>query len=63
MADRLLTEHQGIHICLACRNTDRAKLAKTQLLQRHVGADISLLIVDTSSVDSVFKAAQQIMER
>lgn len=63
VADRLLTEHQGIHICLACRNTDRAKLAKTQLLQRHVGADISLLTVDTSSVDSVFKAAQQIMER
>lgn len=63
MADRLLTEYQNIHICLACRNTDRAKLAKTKLLHRHAGADITLLTVDTSSVESVFKAIEEMIER
>ena len=63
LADRLLSEYPTIHLCLACRNTDRAKLAKTKLLHRHNGADISILTVDTSSVESVLQAAEQIMER
>ena len=63
LADRLLTEYPSIRICLACRNTERAKLAQRKLLQRHNGADVSIITVDTSNVNSVFQASEQIMER
>lgn len=63
LADRLLTENQNIHLCLACRNKGRAEQAKTRLLRRHPGAEICVLTVDTSSMESVFQAAEQIRGR
>ncbi|XP_053373945.1 3-keto-steroid reductase/17-beta-hydroxysteroid dehydrogenase 7-like [Mercenaria mercenaria] len=50
VADRLLMAHEGIRVCLACRNKGRAENARARLLQRHSSANISIIIVDTSSV-------------
>ena len=63
MADRLLTEHEGIHVCLACRNKSRAENARTRLLRHHPGSDISIIIVDTSSVESVIRASEEIRKK
>ena len=63
IADRLLTEHDDLHVCLACRNEGRADIARKRLLHRHPGAEISIVIVNTSSVKSVLRAAEEIKER
>ncbi|XP_053373944.1 3-keto-steroid reductase/17-beta-hydroxysteroid dehydrogenase 7-like [Mercenaria mercenaria] len=63
VADRLLTEHEGIRVCLACRNKGRAENARARLLQRHSSANISIIIVDTSSVESVIRASEEIRKK
>ena len=63
LAERLLTDHVTIHICLACRNKGRAEIARQKLLRWHPDADISIVIVDTSSVKSVFHACEEIRNK
>lgn len=63
IADRLLTESGPVHICLACRNKIRAEKARDRLLQDHPDAQVSIIILDTSSVQSVFKASEEIREK
>ncbi|XP_060608252.1 3-keto-steroid reductase/17-beta-hydroxysteroid dehydrogenase 7-like [Ruditapes philippinarum] len=63
VADRLLSEHECIHVCLACRNKGRAENARTRLMRRHPDSDISIVIVDTSSVESVIRASEEIRNK
>jgi len=63
LADRLLTDFENIHVCLACRNKERAEKARHDLVSSHKGADVSVIIVDTSSTASVFAACREIKHK
>uniref|UniRef100_A0A4W3K307 3-keto-steroid reductase/17-beta-hydroxysteroid dehydrogenase 7 n=1 Tax=Callorhinchus milii TaxID=7868 RepID=A0A4W3K307_CALMI len=63
ISDRLLAEDGEIHLCLACRNMQRAEAAQAALLLSHPGSDINLLRVDVGNIKSVIEAAQEIMQR
>ncbi|XP_032826364.1 3-keto-steroid reductase/17-beta-hydroxysteroid dehydrogenase 7 isoform X1 [Petromyzon marinus] len=63
LCTRLLAREPSLHLCLACRSTVRAEGARRELLAAHPGADVALLRVDVSDVESVYRAAQQIKQR
>ncbi|CAN0187476.1 3-keto-steroid reductase/17-beta-hydroxysteroid dehydrogenase 7 [Lampetra fluviatilis] len=63
LCTRLLAREPSLHLCLACRSTVRAEGARRELLAAHPGADVALLRVDVSHVESVYRAAQQIKQR
>ncbi|XP_033883742.1 3-keto-steroid reductase/17-beta-hydroxysteroid dehydrogenase 7-like isoform X2 [Acipenser ruthenus] len=63
LCERLLTHNDQIHLCLACRNMQRAEAARTTLHTSHPGADISLLKVDVGSLQSVLEACKEIKHR
>ncbi|XP_067893856.1 3-keto-steroid reductase isoform X3 [Heterodontus francisci] len=63
LCQRLLSEDNQIHLCMACRNMQKAETAKSELLLSHPGADISLLKVDVGNISSVIKAAEAIKQR
>ncbi|XP_041366304.1 3-keto-steroid reductase/17-beta-hydroxysteroid dehydrogenase 7-like isoform X2 [Gigantopelta aegis] len=60
LCKRLLSEHKNLYLCLACRNQIKAEEAKKTLEASHPSAVISIVILDTSSVQSVYEAAQNI---
>ena len=61
LALQLLAEHARVStpfsLCLACRNTTKARSAVVSLLRAHPGADITTVELDTSNVQSVKDAA------
>lgn len=61
--ERLLTIHNDLELCLLCRNVTRAEAAKKALLISHPNSTISIVVMDTSDVKSVFKAAKILKER
>ncbi|XP_034566153.1 3-keto-steroid reductase [Notolabrus celidotus] len=64
LCERLLTQDtEGLQLCLACRNIQRAQAARSALLASHPKAQVALLQMDTSSVTSVFNAAKEIKLR
>ncbi|XP_071101871.1 3-keto-steroid reductase/17-beta-hydroxysteroid dehydrogenase 7-like [Haliotis cracherodii] len=63
LCERLLSEHKDLKLCLACRNKLRAEVAQEALKLSHPDADISIIIVDTSSLQSVYRAAREIKHR
>ncbi|KAM4574407.1 3-keto-steroid reductase/17-beta-hydroxysteroid dehydrogenase 7 isoform 2-T2 [Fundulus diaphanus] len=64
LCERLLShDTEGLLLCLACRNTQRAQAARSDLLASHPAAQVDLLQMDTSSVSSVLSAAQEIKVR
>ena len=67
LADQLLTKFAAascsFSLCLACRNLNKAKFAKDRLLLAHPDADISIVQLDTSNVQSVKNAAFEISTR
>lgn len=63
LCDRILSEDDQIHLCMACRNMQKAEAAKSELLLSHPGADINLLKLDVGNVDSVIKGAKEIRQR
>uniref|UniRef100_A0A8C5DQD8 3-keto-steroid reductase/17-beta-hydroxysteroid dehydrogenase 7 n=1 Tax=Gouania willdenowi TaxID=441366 RepID=A0A8C5DQD8_GOUWI len=64
LCGRLLSEvPEGLQLCLACRNMHRAEVARSALLTSHPTAHITLLQMDTSSISSVIKAAQEVRLR
>ncbi|XP_041646834.1 3-keto-steroid reductase [Cheilinus undulatus] len=64
LCERLLSlDTEGLQLCLACRNMQRAQAARSALLASHPNAQIALLQMDTSSITSVFSAAQEIKLR
>ncbi|ELU18542.1 hypothetical protein CAPTEDRAFT_92645 [Capitella teleta] len=63
LADRLLTEFPSIHLCLACRSKSKAEEAQTMLKEKHEEADICVLLVDVSNLESVYRAAEAIKKQ
>ncbi|XP_059840733.1 3-keto-steroid reductase isoform X2 [Hypanus sabinus] len=63
LCGRILSEDNQIHLCMACRNMQKAEDAKSELLLSHPGADISLLKIDIGNVNSVIKGAIEIKQR
>ena len=63
MGHRLLSEHHGVRVCLACRNLTKAETARQSLLVEHPGAKVDLLQVDTSAPRSALAAAREIQRR
>ncbi|XP_041064432.1 3-keto-steroid reductase isoform X1 [Carcharodon carcharias] len=63
LCERILSEDNQIHLCMACRNMQKAEAAKSELLLSHPGADISLLKIDVGNINSVIKAAKEIRQR
>lgn len=61
LCERLLSEAaEGLQLCLACRNMQRARAARQSLLASHPSAQVDLLQLDTSSISSVINAAQEV---
>ncbi len=50
-------------MCLACRNKGRAEAARQSLLVACPEADITIILVDVSCVESVYKAAYDIKHK
>lgn len=64
LCERLLAhDSEGLQLCLACRNMQRAQAARAALLASHPGAQVALLQMDTSSVSSVLAASQEVKLR
>ncbi|XP_077471798.1 3-keto-steroid reductase/17-beta-hydroxysteroid dehydrogenase 7 [Stigmatopora argus] len=63
LCERLLTEDTQLRLCLACRNTQRAEAARSALLASHSKARVDLVQLDVGSMQSVFRAAQELKAR
>ncbi|XP_038650850.1 3-keto-steroid reductase isoform X3 [Scyliorhinus canicula] len=63
LCERILSEDNQIHLCMACRNMQKAEAAKSELQLTHPGADISLLKIDVGNIHSVIQAAKEIRQR
>ncbi|KAF7664693.1 hypothetical protein LDENG_00169070 [Lucifuga dentata] len=63
LCERLLGEDSQLHLCLACRNMQRAEAARSVLLTSHPNAHVDLLHLDVGSVQSVLTAAQEVKAR
>uniref|UniRef100_A0A674NWJ0 3-keto-steroid reductase/17-beta-hydroxysteroid dehydrogenase 7 n=1 Tax=Takifugu rubripes TaxID=31033 RepID=A0A674NWJ0_TAKRU len=64
LCERLLShDPEGLQLCLACRDVQRARDARAALLASHPTAHVTLVQMDTSSVSSVIGAAQEVKRR
>ncbi|XP_038614128.1 3-keto-steroid reductase/17-beta-hydroxysteroid dehydrogenase 7 isoform X1 [Tachyglossus aculeatus] len=63
LCQRLLAEDESIHLCLACRNLQKAEAARASLLTAHPDAHLSTVRLDVSSLDSVLGAARDLKLR
>lgn len=64
LCERLLShDSEGLQLCLACRNMQRAEAARSALMASHPGAQVALLQMDTSNISSVLAAAQEVKLR
>ncbi|KAM8930161.1 3-keto-steroid reductase/17-beta-hydroxysteroid dehydrogenase 7 [Pelodytes ibericus] len=63
LCERLLSKDDQIHLCLACRNRQRAEAARMSLMSSHPKADISIVQVDVGSIKSVVQSARELRER
>jgi len=63
LAVRLLQHDIGIHVCLGCRNEQRAEAARSSLLSKCPDASVSILLIDVAKPSSVYQAAADIRQR
>uniref|UniRef100_UPI00398EFD27 3-keto-steroid reductase/17-beta-hydroxysteroid dehydrogenase 7 isoform X2 n=1 Tax=Pristiophorus japonicus TaxID=55135 RepID=UPI00398EFD27 len=63
LCERILSEDDQIHLCMACRNMQKAEVAKSELLLSHPEVNISLLKIDVGNINSVIEAAKEIKQR
>uniref|UniRef100_A0A8C6RKQ4 3-keto-steroid reductase/17-beta-hydroxysteroid dehydrogenase 7 n=2 Tax=Nannospalax galili TaxID=1026970 RepID=A0A8C6RKQ4_NANGA len=63
LCKRLLEEDDELHLCLACRNMSKAGGTRSALLADHPSAEVSLVRVDVSKLQSVVQAAEEIKKR
>ncbi|XP_015279355.1 PREDICTED: 3-keto-steroid reductase [Gekko japonicus] len=63
LCERLLQEDASLHLCLACRNMEKANATRKKLLSYFPHADVSIVQVDVGSVESVLSAAKEIKKR
>ncbi|CAG8554697.1 3711_t:CDS:2 [Cetraspora pellucida] len=52
-----------IRVVLACRNATRASVAREELIKEYPESLVDVVIVDLSSIDSVFKCCKEIKEK
>uniref|UniRef100_A0A8C5QIZ2 3-keto-steroid reductase/17-beta-hydroxysteroid dehydrogenase 7 n=1 Tax=Leptobrachium leishanense TaxID=445787 RepID=A0A8C5QIZ2_9ANUR len=62
LCERLLSKDDQIHLCLACRNLQRAENARTALMTSHPSADIGIVQIDVGSIKSVLRGAKELRE-
>ncbi|KAM7162710.1 3-keto-steroid reductase/17-beta-hydroxysteroid dehydrogenase 7 isoform 3-T3 [Macrochelys suwanniensis] len=60
LCKRLLREDAGVRLCLACRSMQKAAATKAVLLAAHPAAQVTLVRLDVSSLESVLRAASEI---
>ncbi|XP_027674482.2 3-keto-steroid reductase/17-beta-hydroxysteroid dehydrogenase 7 isoform X3 [Chelonia mydas] len=63
LCKRLLQEDAGVRLCLACRSMQKAAATKAMLLAAHPAAQVTLVRLDVSSLESVLRAASEIQCR
>lgn len=63
LCQRLLDADDGLHLCLACRNRDRAEAVRAALLAAWPAAQVSTVQVDVSDLRSVLRAASELRHR
>ncbi|XP_042717266.1 3-keto-steroid reductase/17-beta-hydroxysteroid dehydrogenase 7 isoform X2 [Chrysemys picta bellii] len=63
LCKRLLREDAGVRLCLACRSMQKAAATKAVLLAAHPAAQVTLVRLDVSSLESVLRAAGEIQCR
>ncbi|XP_061440045.1 3-keto-steroid reductase/17-beta-hydroxysteroid dehydrogenase 7 isoform X2 [Rhineura floridana] len=60
LCERLLQEDASVHMCLACRNMEKANATRNKLLSYYPSADISIVQIDVGKLESVLHAAEEI---
>ncbi|XP_075040184.1 3-keto-steroid reductase/17-beta-hydroxysteroid dehydrogenase 7 [Mixophyes fleayi] len=63
LCERLLSQDDQIRLCLACRNLQRAEVARSTLLSSHPSSDISIVQVDVGNLKSVVRGAKTLRQR
>ncbi|GAB5583730.1 3-keto-steroid reductase/17-beta-hydroxysteroid dehydrogenase 7 isoform X3 [Prionailurus iriomotensis] len=63
LCKRLLEEDHELHLCLACRNRSKAEAVCEALLASHPLAEVSIVQVDVSNLQSVFRASEELKQR
>ncbi|XP_045153949.1 3-keto-steroid reductase/17-beta-hydroxysteroid dehydrogenase 7 isoform X2 [Echinops telfairi] len=63
LCKRLLANNDELHLCLACRNMGKAEAVRADLLAAQPTAEVSIVQVDVSSLQSVFRAARELKQR
>ncbi|XP_037681396.1 3-keto-steroid reductase/17-beta-hydroxysteroid dehydrogenase 7 [Choloepus didactylus] len=63
LCKRLLAEEDELHLCLACRNTDKAEAVRAALLTAHPTAEVTTVQVDVSNLQSVLRASTELKQR
>ncbi|XP_028614805.1 3-keto-steroid reductase [Grammomys surdaster] len=63
LCGRLLAEDDDLHLCLACRNLNKARAVRDTLLASHPSAKVSIVQMDVSSLQSVVRGAEEVKQR
>uniref|UniRef100_A0A2K6NK49 3-keto-steroid reductase/17-beta-hydroxysteroid dehydrogenase 7 n=1 Tax=Rhinopithecus roxellana TaxID=61622 RepID=A0A2K6NK49_RHIRO len=63
LCKRLLAEDDELHLCLACRNRNKAEAVHATLLASHPTAEVTIVQVDVSNLQSVFRASKELKQR
>ncbi|XP_019321281.1 3-keto-steroid reductase/17-beta-hydroxysteroid dehydrogenase 7 isoform X3 [Panthera pardus] len=63
LCKRLLEEDHELHLCLACRNRSKAEAVRAALLASRPLAEVSIVQVDVSDLQSVFRASRELKQR
>ena len=63
LAVHLLQHDISIHVCLGCRNEQRAEAARSSLLSKCPDASVSILLIDVAKPASVYRAAADVRQR
>ncbi|XP_006873489.1 PREDICTED: 3-keto-steroid reductase-like [Chrysochloris asiatica] len=63
LCKRLLEEDDELHLCLACRNMGKAEAVRADLLASQPTVEVSIVQVDVSNLQSVFRASRELKQR
>ncbi|XP_034786231.1 3-keto-steroid reductase/17-beta-hydroxysteroid dehydrogenase 7 isoform X1 [Pan paniscus] len=63
LCKRLLAEDDELHLCLACRNMSKAEAVCAALLASHPTAEVTIVQVDVSNLQSFFRASRELKQR
>nr|BAG57340.1 unnamed protein product [Homo sapiens] len=62
LCKRLLAEDDELHLCLACRNMSKAEAVCAALLASHPTAEVTIVQVDVSNLQSFFRASKELKQ-